>query len=188
MTAHDTACCPSEADLVARLKTGDESAYEELFRAHAGAMNAIASRFLGDTDDAADAVQEAFVSAFKGIGSFAGTARLGTWLHRITVNACLMKLRGRKRRAEVRLDHRFDPVDRAVRTDNVSQSELVARVRVSIDRLNPDQRQVIQLRDLDGLDTARAAERLGITESALKVRLHRARKALRVMLEPAFAD
>jgi RNA polymerase sigma-70 factor (ECF subfamily) len=188
MTAHDTACGQYEAVLVARLRAGEEAAYEELFRAHAGAMNAVARQFFGDSDDAADAVQEAFVSAFKGIGAFAGTSRLGTWLHRITVNACLMKLRGRKRHAEVRIDHRFDPADRAVRVDNVSRSELVARVRASIDRLNPDQRQVIQLRDLDGLGTVEAAERLGISESALKVRLHRARKALRVMLEPALAD
>jgi RNA polymerase sigma-70 factor, ECF subfamily len=188
MTAHATCCLPDEAHLIARLQAGDEAAYETLFQTHVGAMGAVARRFLGDTDDAADAVQEAFVSAFRGMKTFAGTARLGTWLHRITVNACLMKLRGRKRRGEVALDTRFDPADRSGRTDNVGRSEVVSRVRTCLNRLTPDQRTVIQLRDLDGLGTAAAAERLGISESALKVRLHRARKALRVMLEPAFGE
>jgi RNA polymerase sigma-70 factor (ECF subfamily) len=175
-----------QAELIAQLQAGDQDAYETMFRTHVGAMNAVARRFLGDTDDAADAVQEAFVSAFKAMKTFNGEARLGTWLHRITVNSCLMKLRGRKRQSAVSLDSRFDPADRMPSSDNITRDETINQVRKSIARLPYDYRTVIQLRDLDGLDTAEAAGRLGVSEVALKVRLHRARKALKVMLEPAF--
>src|SRR5689334_9576398 len=70
-----------ESEFIARLRVGDGEAHEVLFRAHSGAMLAVARRYLGDTDDAADAVQDAFVSALRAIGTFEGTARPGTWLH-----------------------------------------------------------------------------------------------------------
>ena len=170
-----------EANLVARLRAGDEDAYEALFRARSGAMLAVARRFLGDIDDAADAVQDAFVSAFRAMPAFGGDSRLGTWLHRITVNACLMKLRGRRR-------SRLVPLDDAVATpgraddDAVSRAEVAERVRACVDRLPPAYRAVIRLRDLEGVGTAEAAGRLGTNEGAVKVRLHRARRALKTLL------
>lgn len=178
-------CLPpsyDETELVARLRAGDEEAYETLFRTHSGAMLAVARRFLGDTDDAADAVQDAFVSAFKAMGSFEGTSRLGTWLHRIAVNASLMKLRGRKRYRLVPLDDLLPvaPAD----GDSLTRSETAARVRAGIDQLPPAYRHVILLRDIEGLDTTAAAARLGTNEGVVKTRLHRARAALRAVLEP----
>jgi RNA polymerase sigma-70 factor (ECF subfamily) len=119
-----------ETELVARLRAGDGNAYEAIFRAHAGAMMAVARRFLGDTDDAADAVQDAFVSAFKAISGFEGTSRLGTWLHRITVNACLMKLRSRKRSRLVPLDESHAPACR-LGEDGLARAEAAERVRAS---------------------------------------------------------
>jgi RNA polymerase sigma-70 factor (ECF subfamily) len=173
----------AEAELVARLRTGDDDAYETLFRAHAGAMLAVARKFLGDTDDAAEAVQDAFVSAFRAMGSFEGTSRLGTWLHRITVNACLMKLRARKRSRFVPLEDRLAP-DRA-RGDAVSLAEACERVRSGMEQLPAAYHEVIRLRDLEGLDTETTAARLGTSTGVVKTRLHRARAALRTLLEPA---
>ena len=94
----------SEVGLVARLRAGDESAYAELVRAQGPRMLAVARRLLRSDDDAADAVQEAFISAFRAIGNFEGGAKLSTWLHRIVVNAALMRLRNRARRPEVSID------------------------------------------------------------------------------------
>jgi RNA polymerase sigma-70 factor, ECF subfamily len=173
-----------EAELVARLRARDEDAYEELFRAHSGAMLAVTRRFLGDTDDAADAVQDAFVSAFKAMPAFEGNSRLGTWLHRITVNACLMKIRARKRCRLVPLDDAVPPAGRA-HDDAVSRAETVGRVRACIDQLPPAYRAVILLRDIEGLGTGDAAGRLGTNDGTVKVRLYRARQALRALLEPA---
>ncbi|MBA4067547.1 MAG: RNA polymerase subunit sigma-24 [Isosphaera sp.] len=174
-----------EAELVARLQAGDGGAYAELFRAHAGAMLAVARRFFGDAD-AADAVQDAFVSAFRAMPGFAGAARLGTWLHRITVNACLLKLRARKRSRLVPLDGLVlarAPADRASATD-----ETGARVRACVDRLPDAYRTVIRLRDLEELDTDATAARLGTSAGVVKTRLHRARLALRALLDPDLAE
>jgi RNA polymerase sigma-70 factor (ECF subfamily) len=173
----------TEAALVARLRAGDEDAYETLFRSHAGAMLAVARRFLGDTDAAADAVQEAFVSAFRAMPSFEGTARLGTWLHRITVNACLMALRGRRRSRLVPLGEHAAPIATQDQ-DPLSRTETAAWVRAGIAQLPDAYRTVIRLRDLDGLGTHETARRLGTSVEVVKTRLHRARQALRSLLAP----
>jgi RNA polymerase sigma-70 factor (ECF subfamily) len=176
-----TSISGDESELLARLRAGDDDAYETLFRAQSGAMMAVARRFYGETDDAADAVQDAFVSAFKAMASFEGTSRLGTWLHRITVNACLMKLRGRKSVRFVPLDDLL-PVAQ-VEADAVTRAETAARVRDGIEQLPVAYREVILLRDIQGLDTAAAAARLGTSAGVVKTRLHRARAALKVLLE-----
>ena len=90
----------AEARLVARLKAGDQEAYEEVVRSLGGRMLAVARRFLNDEDAARDAVQDAFLSAFRGIQRFDAQAQLSTWLHRIVVNAALMRIRTRQRRPE----------------------------------------------------------------------------------------
>lgn len=176
---------PTETELVDRLKTGDEAAYELLFRTHAGAMLTVARRYFGDTDDAADAVQDAFVSAFRAMGTFEGTSRLGTWLHRIAVNACLMKLRYRKRRPNVSLEDRTLPA--RVEEAEVHRADTCFRVRTAVSRLPEAYRRVVELRDFDGLDTATTAARLGTTAEVVKTRLHRARTALKALLEPELA-
>ncbi len=140
----------AETELVARLKAGDQDAYEDLFHTHSIALLAVARRYFGDTDDAADAVQDAFVSAFKAMGRFEGTSLLGTWLHRIAVNACLMKLRGRRRSRLVPLDEPHAPAC-PPDDDRLSRAEVAERVRVCIDQLPPAYQAVIRLRDLDGL-------------------------------------
>lgn len=161
-------------------------------------MLSVARRYLREEQDARDAVQEAFLSAFKAIGRFEEGSRLSTWLHRITVNAALMKIRGRGRRPEESLEDlqpKFEPDGHHVeipapwdeRADAILEREERARtVREAIDRLPEMHRTVLLLRDIEGQDTREAAGALGISENAVKVRLHRARLALRTQLDPHF--
>lgn len=176
-----------EADLVTRLRTGDNAAYTQLVQVHTDTMTAVARRFFGNTPDAVEAVQDAFVSAFRAMTTFEGTAMLGTWLHRITVNACLLKLRGRKRSRLVPLEDETPVTDSQVEECRLSQTETCSRVRASVEQLPEAYRTVIRLRDLEGLSTEETAARLGTNCGAVKTRLHRARRALKTILEPQFA-
>jgi RNA polymerase sigma-70 factor (ECF subfamily) len=185
-----------ERALVERLRAGDESAFEALVRRHAGRMLAVARRFLRSEEDSADAVQDAFLSAFRALGSFAGQSNLGTWLHRIVVNACLMKLRAGRGRRSVPLDDllpTFDETGRHARTHRAwaehppgvaLREEVRAQVRACIDRLPEPHRTVLLLRDVEELDTDQAARHLGVSPGTVKTRLHRARQALRALLAP----
>jgi RNA polymerase sigma-70 factor (ECF subfamily) len=188
---------PASADalLVRRLREGDEDAYATLVRLHGGRLLSVARRFLAEAEDARDVVQEAFLSAFQALSGFEENAQISTWLHRIVVNACLMRLRSRKRRPEVSIEPLLPTFDEAGnRTAPVSpwpevqgeleRKQVAARVRELIHELPESYRTVLLLRDIEELDTARAAEALGISENAVKVRLHRARQALRTLLDP----
>jgi RNA polymerase sigma-70 factor, ECF subfamily len=184
-----------ESGLVARIQSGDERAYETLVREYGGVLLVTARRLLGGAEDAADAVQDTFVSAFRSIRSFEGHARLGTWLHRIVVNHALMRLRRRKRRPTVRIEEVLPTFDetghhtRPVRSwrdadDRLLRDETRAQVRACIDRLPNAYRTVLLLRDIEGLNTDQTAELLGTNNAVIKTRLHRARQALRTLLEP----
>jgi len=185
-----------EQALVARLRAGDEAAYEELVRAHGGRLLAVAWRFLRNDDDARDAVQDAFLSAFRALDRFEGGAKLSTWLHRITVNAALMTLRTRRRKPEGSIDellpgfledgHMASPAVewRQPAEDPVEREELRALVLGSIAKLPEGYRNVLLLRDIEELDTEETAKLMELTPAAVKTRLHRARQALRQLLEP----
>ena len=191
---------PREADLVVRMRAGDAIAFEEMVREHGGRLLCVARRFLRCEDDRADAVQETFLSAYRNRASFQGDSRLGTWLHRILVNVCLTKLRSRSRRPEVPLDDLLPAFDEAGRhaapvprwteapEDRLARAEVRAHVRACIDRLPAAYRSVLVLRDIEEMDTEQTAAALGTTPGAVKIRLHRARQALRALLEPAFRD
>lgn len=184
-----------EAALLEALRAGDDRAYETLVRTHGGRMLAVAQRLLANEDDAYDALQDAFVSAFRAIHNFTGGSRISTWLHRITVNAALMKLRTRRSRPEQAIDallprflddgHQADAVadwqDTAEVT--VARDEMRAAVRAAIAELPQDYRIVLQLRDIEELSTEETASMLGLTINATKTRLHRARQALRTLLD-----
>ena len=188
-----------ESELVARLRTGDEAAFETLVRSQSGRMLAVARRYLSE-DDAQDAVQDAFVSVTRAIEKFEGNARLSTWLHRIVVNAALMKLRARKRRPEDSIEellprfledgHQANPARpwRESVQDSLERQEVRTLVRAKIDELPESYRTVLMLRDVDELDTQETAEALGISTTNVKVRLHRARQALRTLLDPHFRE
>jgi RNA polymerase sigma-70 factor (ECF subfamily) len=186
-----------EGELVERLRAGDGRAFEGLVRQHAGRMLAVARRLLRSEEDSADAVQDAFLAAFRSIKSFASHSSLGTWLHRIVVNACLMKLRVRSRPRDVPIDDLLPTFDetghhtRPVRgwSENGAtiavREETRARVRACIDQLPEAYRTILLLRDIEEFDTDQTARYLGIAPGAVKTRLHRARQALRTLLEPA---
>ena len=187
-----------EARLLTALRAGDDLAFERLVRDHSGRMFAVAQRFMRNSEDARDVVQEAFIAPFRSLNSFAGSARLSTWLHRIVINAALMKLRSRRRVPEDSIEdllpkfledgHQVHSSREWRRSSEEMMQDEQTRglVRSCIERLPEAYRTVLILRDLEELDTQEAATLLGITENAVKIRLHRARQALRGLLDPHF--
>ncbi len=160
-------------------------------------MLAVATRLLKNPEDARDAVQEAFLSAYRHAGEFAGGCQVGTWLHRIVVNAALMKIRSRSRRPEASIEellprfqqdgHHAEPASRWRTAEEVlEREERQALVRSCIAQLPESYRTVLLLRDIEELDPAEVAAQLGISTNAVNVRLHRARQALRTLLDPHF--
>jgi RNA polymerase sigma-70 factor (ECF subfamily) len=187
----------TEAQLVDRLRRQEDAACEELVRAHGGRLLSVARRMLRNEDDARDCVQEGFISAFRAIQRFNGDCRLSTWLHRIVVNAALMKIRTRSRRPEESIEdmlprfiedgHHAEPTSEwGSASMLLEQRETRERVRAAIDQLPESYRTVLLLRDIEELDTAEVAQLLGLTPNTVKIRLHRARQALAKLLEPSF--
>ena len=171
---------------------------EQLVRDNIGWMLALAQRLLKNRTHAEDAVQDAFLDAFRALDSFEGRSSLKTWLHRITVNASLAKLRRLKRLSEQPFDvylPEFDqhgcrteaPWTHIVRVEDIVENEhLRMLVHENIDALPDSYRIVLLLRDIEGYDTSEVSKLLDISESNVKVRLHRARAALKKLLEPLF--
>jgi RNA polymerase sigma-70 factor, ECF subfamily len=185
----------SDDALVARLQHGDDSAFEAIVRAHGGRLLSVARRFLGNNEDAQDAVQDAFIRAYKAIHTFEARAQLHTWLHRILVNTALMKLRERRRRPTASIEDLLPTYSadghQAVSSRDWSDAvlerkETAAIVHEAIERLPDLYREVLVLRDIEEKDTAEAAQLLGTTSNVVKVRLHRARQALRTLLDREF--
>ncbi len=188
---------PDESGLIAALRGHDPAAYETLIREHGGRMLSVAARMMGNDEDARDAVQDAFMSAVRGIGGFDGKSRLSTWLHRIVVNACLMRLRTRRRKPEEPIEpflprfdgtgHREDPglAWNPAPESGIEREGLLRALRGAVERLPESYREVLVLRDIEGLSTEEAARVLDMEPGAVKTRLHRARQALRELLRPA---
>jgi RNA polymerase sigma-70 factor (ECF subfamily) len=188
-----------EARWVARLKRGEEDAFEDLVRRHSGRLVGLARSILGDEELARDAVQEAFLSAFRALDGFNGDARLSSWLHRIVVNAALAKLRQRRRHPETFLTdeysggHGGDFPNRKAATVSEGESEAaddsLARrqeselVRDCIVAMKDSHRAVLTLRYIEEYDTEQTAKILGIAPNTVKTRLLRARDALRHYIE-----
>ncbi len=188
---------PDEAALVAGLKRGDPEACACMIKQYAPRVYAIAIRMLNDPDDAEEVLQETFISACKNINKFEERSALGTWLHRIATNAALMHLRKRKHR-EVSLDEPIevqdgDDIYREVQDwtlapdDHAMNSEVRDVLEKAISELPDTLRTVFILREIEGYSTEETAQILGISVSAAKVRLHRARLRLRQLLAPHFA-
>ncbi len=166
-----------ETRLIAGLRAGDDGAFEVAVRRYGGRMLA-----------------DAFLSVFRSIRNFAGEAAFSTWLHRIVVNAALMQMRSRRRRSEESIEQllpRFDEsgdwaeeAGAAAQVDDLQEGrERLALVRQCLDKLPDRYRMVLMLRDIEDLDTAQTARMLGATPTAIKVRLHRARQALKTLIE-----
>lgn len=187
-----------ERALVARLKAGDDAAFEVVVRTYSARLLAVTRRIVGNDEEARDALQETFLSAFRNVQRFEGGSLLSTWLHRIAVNAALMRLRSKRRKPEQPIDgllpsYREDghhaevfaswdpPVDVALESERMRSV-----VRGQIAKLPERYRVILMMRDIEELDTEETATILGITPNAVKIRLHRARQALRTLLAPHF--
>ena len=185
-----------EAVLIERLRTGCNRAAERLVRDNAGWMLSVARRYVKEDTLAEDCVQDAFLSAFSKIDSFEGRSSLKSWLHRITVNAALMKLRSLRRHVSQSIDEllpEFDANDcrieapwhqMATPAEILEHEDMRALIAKKMDELPDAYRIILLLRDIEERSTTEVAELLGLTESNVKVRLHRARAALKKLLEP----
>lgn len=190
MKCHD----PGTADvhhLVEAARHGDHPAFEELVRrTHAETFN-LARRLVSDDEDAQDVVQEAYLRAFRSIKKFRGDSEFTTWLYRITANCAATHL-GRRRR------HRHDELEEDAAVPDpqpdhdptlVADAALLrSQLETAIAELPPRLRAVVVLRDLYDMNHAEIAEELDISESAAKVRLHRARRKLRAQIFPLPGD
>ena len=189
-----------EQALLAGLRAGSDTAFETLVRTTSPRLLAVARRIVGSDEDARDVLQEAYASAFKSIGRFEGNAKLSTWLHRIVVNMALMRLRTRKRKPE----ESIEPLLPAFKDDGhmmqaagqwddgadvaLERAEVQSYVRAQIDKLPDTYRTVLLLRDIEEMSTNDVATLLATTENAVKIRLHRARQALRGLLAERFGS
>jgi RNA polymerase sigma-70 factor (ECF subfamily) len=184
---------PSDVELVSEVRSGQEDAFEELFRRHRRRVALIASRFFRRREQIEEVVQESFAKAFFALGEFSNrqAESFGAWLARIAFNVCYDELRRLKRRPESSLSEldeddaawlkertRSSTDARTVESEAVSR-ELAAKL---LARLSPEDRLVLVMLDVEGLSTAEIAEVMGWSVSKVKVRAHRARAHLRRVL------
>ncbi|MBX2855640.1 MAG: RNA polymerase sigma factor [Rhodobacteraceae bacterium] len=184
------------------LQRGNHATFRVLVAQHRPWMLAVARRYVKDAALAEDCVQDALISAYRHRRSFEGRSSLKSWLHRITINAALMKLRARRRHD----DRAIDSLPSALTSDAVegerawmqvppptpeqqlAQSQIATILRAKIQELPDHHRDILRLRDLEERSNAEAAAMLNITEGAAKVRLHRARAALRRLLAEIISE
>ncbi len=172
----------SDADLLARHVAGDPDAFGEIVRRHRDRLWAVALRTLGDREEAADAVQDALVSAYRAAHTFRGQSAVTTWLHRITVNACLDRARKAASRrtaplAETeRLEQLVEPHESAAAP--AERGDLHRELLQALSTLPPDQRAALVLVDMQGYPVAEAAEVLDVPVGTVKSRCARGRARL----------
>jgi RNA polymerase sigma-70 factor (ECF subfamily) len=183
-----------EPALVTALQEGQNWAFETLIRLYGGRFLAVARRFTKNAQDAQDIVQSAYLSAFQAIGEFEGNCQVSTWLHRIVVNTALMKLRARRRKPEESIEallpHFYDDGHHVEQFSEwnaqadtlLERTQTRATVRACVMQLPDNYRTVLLLRDIEERSTQEVADMLGMTTTAVKVRLHRARQALSTLL------
>ncbi|MDN5724811.1 MAG: RNA polymerase sigma factor SigM [Propionibacteriales bacterium] len=173
----------ADEDLLRAHVDGDEHAFAELVHRHRDRLWAIALRTMRNPEEAADALQDAYISAFRRAASFRGDAKVTTWLHRIVVNACLDRIRRNKVR---RADPLPDDPDRAAmlattdldHSDQIAQRDRKALIAEALGQLNPDQRAALVLVDMEGYRVEEAAIILGCAPGTVKSRCFRGRAKL----------
>lgn len=175
-----------ERELVARAQAGDRAAFAALVRAHQDEVYTLARRLVGDPHLAADVAQEALIRAWRALPNFRGDAKLSTWLYRITVNTAWTHKNRAARHRATPLDDFSEVADRL--DPNLPELagetlELRGRLRQALDRLPDSQREVVVMKDVYGWSHAEIAEAMGVSVTAAKVRLHRARARLARDLE-----
>jgi RNA polymerase sigma-70 factor, ECF subfamily len=186
----------SDDKLLAALQAREPAAVRQMISTHSAAMHAVARRILGSEEEAREVVQEAFFRAFQSLANFRGASALSTWLHRIAINEALMALRSRRSRIveapiEVSLPRFYEDGHHMPAAPGWSEpadvllqrGQVRAAIAACIERLPTTLRVVLVLRDVEGLDGKETAAALDISEAVVKTRLHRARQALRALLE-----
>jgi RNA polymerase sigma-70 factor, ECF subfamily len=191
---HEESECLTDAALVARAQTGDVLALKELLDRHEERLFRLTMRFVHDENDAREILQDVFVTAWRKLSGFEGRAQIGSWLYRVTANASLMFLRARNRRPAFAFtsacsddltdevaNSNHDPGRNSLpRPDeHLAQQELQREIRNAVDKLPDTLRLVFLAREIDGHSTLQAAQSLGVSQQAIKTRLHRARAVLR---------
>jgi RNA polymerase sigma-70 factor (ECF subfamily) len=174
-------------EIVAAARSGDRDAFAALVRATYDDTYTLAYRLTGNEEDARDVVQETYLRAYRSIDRFRGEAKITTWLYRITANCASTQLGSRRRHRHEALDLTVEPADVTPASDPLDRAvaaDLRAAVETAIAELPPRLRAVVVLRDVYDLPHDAIAAELGITETAAKVRLHRARRALRARCFP----
>jgi RNA polymerase sigma-70 factor (ECF subfamily) len=169
---------------------------EEIVSRHLPSLYKSAYRFLGNTADAEDAVQDALLSAYKHLDQFRGQSQMSTWLTAILKNSARMQLRRRRRQVHLSLDERIGEEREYLVSERLAHHgpnpedecrnyEITMRLREFVAQLSPPMRKAFQLRDLDGLTTAEAARVLGVADGTLKAQLSRARTKLKQLMRSA---
>lgn len=201
VTSSATCCAGALAlddmSLVHACKEGDAHAFEQLVKRHDVRLFRIAQHVTHNREDAEEAVQDAFLKAFRNLSSFEEKSQFSTWLFRITVNESLMKLRKRRHTREVSIENNrqdptaINPFDIADWAPNPEQlygaSELRTILRSQLQELQPNLRVTFILRHIEGFSTEDTAEMLDVTVDAVKARVWRARLKLRQLLAKYFA-
>lgn len=185
---------PTDEELVAAYLKGNKAAFEEIVRRYEDRLYRLSFRMLGNHHDALDAVQEILVKLLAALPKFQGRSRFGTWLYRLAANTCLdiRRKRGRTSAESLEATLEYSPsVSLSILDDEpadnpdvyIEQQYRENVVRAAMEKLPESQRQLLQLRDLDDLSNSQVADMLGIEVGALKARLHRARQALKRVLD-----
>lgn len=171
----------SDKELLADHLTGDPYAFERIIQRHRNRLYAVALRTMRDPEDAADALQDALISAFRAAASFRAEAQVTTWLHRIVVNACLDRIRRKQARPTAPLPEEGpgEPVDPR---DAVGERDMSMVIQDALMKIPEDQRAAIVLVDVQGYSVADAAAVLDIPEGTIKSRCARGRAKLAVIL------
>lgn len=175
---------PDDRALMQAHVDGDPHAFGMLVQRHRNRLWAVALRTLSDREEAADALQDALISAFRNAHTYRGDAAVTTWLHRVVVNACLDRIRRRQARPTVPLGDR----DVASHRDDAGRVEARLDVRAALAALPEAQRVALVLVDMEDLSVAEAAELLGVPEGTVKSRCFRGRVALAVALRGESTD
>lgn len=167
-------------ELLARCKRGDRAAFEELVRATHRRVYTLAYRLVGDRQEAEDVAQDAYLRIFRGLPGFREEASFETWVHRIVANSAMSNLRKRGRFGDVLREEQQDiPVPDRSQELTVEREDLGRALAM----LPENQRVVVLLKDVYGLSSREIAQELGLEQGAVKVRVHRARRRLRELLE-----
>ena len=176
-----------EAQIVRRVLEGDVNAFEDLVTEHEKGVYAIAQRMTGNAEDAADMTQETFIKAYNSLSSFRGDSKFSVWLYRIATNVCLDFLRSRSRKPTVSLsvaDDDGEETQMDIADESQSPEQLLERgltrdaVRRGLKSLSPEYRQILLLREIQGLSYEEIAEALVLEVGTVKSRIFRARKRL----------